>query len=203
MRVRNHTNPFSVRDRLTHLKWADLVPEKNNVVNLEIGCGRGVFFSRYCQHHPDEFLLGVEVRQVVAEQLHELMLPKNLSNWKIFHSTGEIVLADLVPDRALDAIFIFHPDPWIKKSHHKRRLVKPAFLDSAQAKLKASGKIYFSTHYEPLWDYTKSVVEESAFFEETEHAAFWESDYVTHWQQYSKAQERPSFQGVFQLTSRS
>jgi tRNA (guanine-N7-)-methyltransferase len=37
----------------------------------------------------------------------------------------------ICPPGSLAALHVYHPDPWPKKRHHKRRLIQPVFLEAA------------------------------------------------------------------------
>ena len=46
----------------------------------------------------------------------------------------------------------FYPDPWPKRRHHKRRLIKKEFIDLLHKKLKPSGIFYFKTDWKDYFD---------------------------------------------------
>lgn len=37
----------------------------------------------------------------------------------------------ICPEESLAALHVYHPDPWPKKRHNKRRLIQPIFLEAA------------------------------------------------------------------------
>jgi len=55
----------------------------------------------------------------------------------------------------LDGIYIFFPDPWPKKKHHKRRLINHQFLKIISGKITENGRIYIATDNE---SYARDVV---------------------------------------------
>ena len=56
-------------------------------------------------------------------------------------------LLDLLPDRSLDEIFVYFPDPWPKRRQQKRRLVKPEFLRVASRTLRPGGRLHIATDW--------------------------------------------------------
>ena len=48
----------------------------------------------------------------------------------------------------LDRVYINFPDPWPKKRHHKRRLIKPGFIKVLAEKLNCGGEIHIATDHE-------------------------------------------------------
>ncbi len=58
----------------------------------------------------------------------------NLENIKIVNEDVEDLLQNKIPDNSFDAIIMFYPDPWPKRKHHKRRLIKKEFIDLLKKK---------------------------------------------------------------------
>ena len=86
-------------------------------------------------------------------------------------------------------MFIFHPDPWLKKGHHKRRFVRPDNLNLIIKKLSPGGKIYVSTDVESLWESMTETLEESSL-KEVEDTHFWDEVYTSHWDKFSIEDKR-------------
>ena len=109
-RIRTHTNPLNIRQRLTDVDISKRIKNYNNV-HLEIGFGKGRFLSQYAKNHPDDLVVGVEVRKqavVVFDANHDL--PNCTPIW----GAGQICLEDVIPNQSLQSVFVFHPDPWFK-----------------------------------------------------------------------------------------
>jgi tRNA (guanine-N7-)-methyltransferase len=64
-------------------------------------------------------------------------------------------LRDGIRDESFDEILVFFPDPWHKKRHHKRRLIDPAFVESAAAKLRPGGALRLATDWQ---DYAEQML---------------------------------------------
>ena len=67
------------------------------------------------------------------------------------------VIDKMIADASLDGILIFFPDPWHKKRHNKRRLIKEAFLKKIARKIKDTGYIHIATDWE---DYALWIIDE-------------------------------------------
>jgi tRNA (guanine-N7-)-methyltransferase len=59
----------------------------------------------------------------------------------------------MIPRDSINGIHIFFPDPWPKKRHHKRRLVKRPFTNMLSASLKPEGYLYMVTDWEEYGDW--------------------------------------------------
>ena len=86
-------------------------------------------------------IIGVDVRKQIVEVLNERLEKLGFENTCILHTRGEICLEDCLEDQSLERVFVFHPDPWFKKKHHKRRVVNPSFLDLVAKKMVPGGLI--------------------------------------------------------------
>ena len=125
---------------------------------LEIGFGMGDSLLAYASAHPELDYLGIEVHRPgiggVLRKLDEL----KLSNVRIIDGDALEALRLHLRDASFDAIYVFFPDPWPKKRHHKRRLVQPEFMTLAHAKLKPGGRLHFATDWENYAQYMLEVV---------------------------------------------
>ena len=168
MRIRTHTNPFNINQRLKRLDLAEQFKNPAQPLDLEIGFGRGLFLRQYAQQHPERNIIGVDVRKQIVEVLHERLEKLGLENTCILHTRGEICLEDSLEDQSLERVFVFHPDPWFKKKHHKRRVVNPSFLDLVAKKMVPGGRLYLSTDVTLLWEEMESVCHAHPSFESVE-----------------------------------
>ncbi|MFP4312764.1 MAG: tRNA (guanine(46)-N(7))-methyltransferase TrmB [Alphaproteobacteria bacterium] len=75
-----------------------------------------------------------------------------LSNIRV-HMDDAVQLCRSIADQSLDGIYILNPDPWHKKRHHKRRIVRPETLDIYARILKPGGQLVMSTDVPYLADW--------------------------------------------------
>ena len=75
-----------------------------------------------------------QIRDLESEvqRLTEQVANRNTEHEKLaeFKVTPK-VLEHMIPKSSLDGVHIFFPDPWPKKKHHKRRLLKNSFVDKS------------------------------------------------------------------------
>ncbi len=120
-----------------------------NPLNLEIGFGVGNFLIEMAIREPDENFIGMDfyhkgIRKVIT-RIDRYQVP----NIRIVYGDAKEKLPILFNEAKLNRIYINFPDPWPKKRHHKRRLIKPAFIKNLAVKLKPGGEIHIATDYEP------------------------------------------------------
>lgn len=193
-RVRTHTNPLSINHRFDKNLLSQL--EKTKPLDIEIGFGRGVFLRNWAKKNKSRNVIGIEVRNPIVKILQEKLISESFSNTLIFHGNGTFFLEDSVEDESIDRLFIFHPDPWFKKRHQKRRIIQQGFLKLILKKLKPNGLLCVSTDVEPLWNAMLENILENKF-EITNDQEFWKESYNTHWQEFSKKDQRSLYQNSF------
>ena len=54
----------------------------------------------------------------------------------------------MIPAGSLAGIHVFFPDPWPKKRHHKRRLLRPAFVHALAQRLRPGGYLHAATDWD-------------------------------------------------------
>jgi tRNA (guanine-N7-)-methyltransferase len=114
---------------------------------LEIGTGNGDNVLAMAARLPAVDVLASEVHPPgVGHTVHEVER-RGLENLRIYDGDALELLAALAPE-SLDAVFIFFPDPWPKKRHHKRRLIQPAFVRELARRLKPGGYLHLATDWQ-------------------------------------------------------
>ena len=189
-RIRTHANPFHFRERFTHYSLSQLFSNPELPLDFEIGCGRGSFLENYAQANPNRNLLGVEIRKPAVELIQNRLTNLNLSNVAILPTTGQICLEDVIPDNSISQVFIFHPDPWFKKSHYKRRIVNPKLLETLDKKMQNNSEIFISTDVQTLYFDMKDIFTKYSQFQLSDVHQFWQNSYQTNWSIISQKDSR-------------
>jgi tRNA (guanine-N7-)-methyltransferase len=123
---------------------------------LEIGFGMGDSLIKMAQENPRQDFIGIDVHPPGIGTLLRDIKENELSNIRVFQHDATIVLKECVEDNSLDKMQIFFPDPWHKKRHHKRRLIKPDFIQGIRQKLKPGGILHLATDWE---NYAEQMLE--------------------------------------------
>ena len=198
-RIRTHTNPFNFYKKLDPVDFDEVFPNYSGTIDMEIGFGRGVFVRSYAKNNPNKSILAMDIRKSVVDLLNERLEKEGIENVYLVHSTGERCVEDLIGEEGIENIFVFHPDPWIKKRHHKRRLINKEFLEILKTKTKPKGRLYLSTDVESLWESMNEQIEQVNFLKKIEDGNFWTTYYQTHWHEFSEKNGRSLFKGVFEF----
>ncbi|MDO5699982.1 MAG: tRNA (guanosine(46)-N7)-methyltransferase TrmB [Bowdeniella nasicola] len=94
---------------------------------VEIGTGTGDQICHAAAAAPHTRFLAFEVWRPGVAQTVAKARDAGLRNLRIVEADAEQCLRFLLPEASADEVWTFFPDPWRKRRHHKRRLVKPSF----------------------------------------------------------------------------
>jgi len=114
-------------------------------LEAEVGFGRGRFLAALAAAHPETRYLAFETRTRWCWSLLKQVDALGLDNVRVLRGDVRSYLAGLVPDGALQAVYLLFPDPWWKKRHHKRRLLTPGFLSLLRRKLAPGGSFWIKS----------------------------------------------------------
>jgi tRNA (guanine-N7-)-methyltransferase len=131
---------------------------------LDIGTGMGETTTLIAAKHPENDYLAVEVHKPGIGNLLKQIKTNNLSNIKIFNHDVIEVLQHQIPSNCLDSVYIFFPDPWPKKRHHKRRLINQDFLECITSKLRSNARIFLATDWEDYAEHMLATFEANSKF---------------------------------------
>jgi tRNA (guanine-N7-)-methyltransferase len=123
---------------------------------LEIGFGMGTSLIKMAEDNPDNDYLGIEVHRPGVGSVLLKADEKKLQNLKLINHDAVAVLKQAIPENSLDGIYLFFPDPWPKKKHHKRRIVQHSFVEQVHRCLKPGGILHMATDWE---DYALSMLQ--------------------------------------------
>lgn len=198
MRIRTHTNPFSMTKRFEKLDPTALLGHEPTGIDVEIGFGQSTFVIEHAQRNPQRLVVGVEVRKQAVAYVQNIAQGLSVKNVLLEYGNGTLCLQDMFHDETLSTLFIFHPDPWVKRRHHKRRLINQEFMQLCVKKLKPGGKIHLSTDVQELWLEIEGVIKGfSSILTPVSDDPFWATEYTTRWADFSKRQQRTTFWATF------
>jgi tRNA (guanine-N7-)-methyltransferase len=118
-------------------------------VVLEIGSGMGESTATMACEAPEVDHLAVEVYQPGLAQLLLRAEHTGLTNLRLLRGDAlDLLTRHIAPD-SLHGVRIYFPDPWPKRKHHKRRLVRPEFVGLVASRLRPGAALHLATDWEP------------------------------------------------------
>jgi len=140
----------------------------DNPVYLEIGFGNGEALAESAARHPERNYLGIEVHRPGVGHLLLRVEEEGLQNVRVMRHDAMELLRHSLAEGSLSGILLFFPDPWHKKRHHKRRIVRPEFAALAARVLRPGGLLHMATDWE---DYAHHMLEVMSGASEFENSA--------------------------------
>ncbi len=118
-------------------------------VYLEIGFGNGETLAALAERHPERNYLGIEVHRPGVGHLLLALEKRGLANVRILRQDAVEVLEQGLPAASLAGAYLFFPDPWPKRKHHKRRILNPGFVRLLARVVRPGGLFHAATDWEP------------------------------------------------------
>lgn len=144
-------------DLTQHLKTFDQLPRPWSAealfgraapLEIEVGSGKGLFLRNAAAAKPEVNFLGIEVAHKYAEFAAASLAKAGLKNAVMVCGDGLQLFQELIPDGSLAAVHVYFPDPWWKKRHRRRRVMRESFLHDIERTLQPGGSLHFWTDVE-------------------------------------------------------
>ncbi|MGH8801071.1 MAG: tRNA (guanosine(46)-N7)-methyltransferase TrmB [Casimicrobiaceae bacterium] len=124
-------------------------------VVLEIGSGMGETTAAIAAAQPATNFLAVEVHLPGIGALLRRIEAGGLTNLRVMRHDVVDVVATMIGPASLAGVHVFFPDPWPKKRHHKRRLLKPSLVHELALRLVPGGILHVATDWN---DYAQEIL---------------------------------------------
>ncbi len=150
-----------------YLKGPDEIPRpwdaaalfgRNAPLELEIGCGKGLFLRNVAAARPEHNFLGIEIGKKYAAFSALGLCKRRLENAIMFCGDATRILAEDIPENSLFAVHVYFPDPWWKRAHKKRRVLREEVLQLIESRLIDGGLLHFWTDVEEYFRTTLKLL---------------------------------------------
>ena len=198
-------------DLTNHLKTVEQLPRpctaetlfgRVGPLEIEIGSGKGLFLRNAAAARPEVNFLGIEVVKKYAEFAAAKLARAGLTNALMVHGDGLRVFQELVPDNSLAAVHVYFPDPWWKKRHRRRRVMRESFLRDIERTLLPGGSLHFWTDVEEYFQTSLALLASETTLvgplPVPETAAEHDMAYRTHFERRVRLAEEPVYRSEFQ-----
>ena len=129
------------------LDWKAFFGNENRV-ELDIGCGRGLFLVNASTSHPQTNFLGIELDYKEGRRGARRLWKRSQPNARVLGGDARVALSNCIPRESVAAVHVYFPDPWWKRKHKRRRLFTDEFVDLAAATLESGGLLHAWTDVE-------------------------------------------------------
>jgi len=125
---------------------------------IEIGCGKGGFLLSRAKAHPEIRLLGIEWANKYFRYCADRMARWGLRNVRVMRTDARYFVMQHLPPASVSVLHLYHPDPWPKKRHHKRRLIQDDFVAAAVRVLTPNGRWLVQSDHEEYFTLIRDVL---------------------------------------------
>ena len=120
---------------------------------MEVGFGDGWFLAHLAHDNPAWNLLGAEVSIGSVTRAFKRMRREQIDTVRLYTGHARFVVRNLIPPRSLHRIYVNFPDPWPKKRHHTRRLLRAPFFRLLSTRLADGAALWFTTDHAEYFDF--------------------------------------------------
>lgn len=174
----------------------------SNPVEIEVGCGKGLFIVNAAQSCPDVNFFGIEIVRKYQLYTATRVAIRKLANVRMACADAKPILRDCVPLGSVQAIHVYYPDPWWKKRHHKRRLFTPDFVESCTKALKTGGLFHLATDVEEYFAVMIDLCRQRSELRELPAPQLstgkHDMDYLTNFERKARKKGQPVFRALFE-----
>ncbi|QDU62732.1 tRNA (guanine-N(7)-)-methyltransferase [Planctomycetes bacterium Pan216] len=176
-------------------------------VELDIGCGKGLFLLQEGRRRPEANFLGVDWALKYARRAAERLVKYEVSNARVV--AGDIwKMLPTMADASIAAIHVYFPDPWWKRRHRKRRLFSSTFLDTAARLLRDDSRLHVATDVEEYFGVMMKELERHELFVPAESPVTpapeedGDADYLTHFERKYRLEGRAIHRTIYKRLGR-
>ncbi len=170
-------------------------------LEVEVGSGKGLFLRSAAAQRPDTDFLGLEVAAKYAQFSAAGLVKLGLRNAVVVHGDALRMFRELLADGSLAAVHVYFPDPWWKKRHKKRRVMRESFLADVQRTLVPGGALHFWTDVEEYFRTTLELIAACTGLlgplDVPERPAEHDLDYRTHFERRNRQEGVPIYRAEF------
>lgn len=154
---------FELKEDDRTLALETIVPDAMPL-EIEIGCGNGRFLTARALKNPEIHYIGVERMMERVRRCSKKAEREQLANLTFLRVEAGRFVRDLLPEKRVQAMYLFFPDPWPKRRHHKNRFFQREMCDTLARILIPGGHMYISTDHEEYFKEMYRYLSEDARF---------------------------------------
>ena len=167
--MRQHVNPLSQFFQLPlSLPSNKVLFEKSQYpIHLDIGSAKGEFLFELATKYSDWNFVGLEIREPLVKLCEKKRKKLELNNLKFLFCNVNVSLDEWLSELdhgQLKRVSIQFPDPWFKRKHFKRRVLKTNLLNSIAKSMSEDGEIFIQTDILKLFEYMTDKIEKSGYY---------------------------------------
>ncbi|MCA9063543.1 MAG: tRNA (guanosine(46)-N7)-methyltransferase TrmB [Planctomycetaceae bacterium] len=173
----------------------------DNPVELDIGCGRGLYLFNASTTRPDTNFVGMEIDYREGRRAAARLMKRQQPNARVIGGDCKILLEKMIAPHSVEAAHVYFPDPWWKKRHHKRRLFTDSFVDLLARVVRPGGHVHSWTDVAEYFEVISELMNDHSCFESqetpTQREAEHDLDYQTSFERKKRKLGLPIYRGLW------
>lgn len=165
-------------------------------VEIEIGCGKGIFLAASAAARLDTNFLGIEIERKYALYTASRLARRQLANAKIACTDARWFVRERLSENSVAALHVYFPDPWWKTRHKKRKLMTADFAEQCARILQPNGRLHFITDVADYFAITVAMVSAIAAF--TSVATPVAAEAQTNFERKYRLEGRPIYRACYE-----
>ena len=167
--MRQHVNPLSqfFQLPLSLPSKSILFKDSHFPIHLDIGSAKGEFLIELATKCPEWNFVGLEIREPLVSLCEKKRKKLELNNLKFLFCNVNVSLDEWLSDLdygQLKRVSIQFPDPWFKRKHFKRRVLKINLLHSIAKAMSKDGEIFVQSDILKLIESMTNTIDKSRYF---------------------------------------
>lgn len=161
-------------------------------VEVDVGCGRGLFLCNESLAHPERNYLGIEIDFKEGRRTAMRLMKRRADNARVLGGDVKDAFKRLIAPQSIAVVHVYFPDPWWKAKHRKRRVFTPEFINQIVEVLEPGGLVSSATDVAEYFEVIRGLLDHDPRFEPlappSEKRPEHDMDYLTSFER--KARQR-------------
>jgi len=171
----------------------------NNPVEIDVGCGRGLFLYHAAAANPQVNYLGIELDYKEGRRGARRLQKRGDSNVRVLGGDVFHAFQKFIAPHSVEAIHVYFPDPWWKRKHRGRRVFNDRFVDLAAGLIRPEGLLHSWTDVEEYFGVISGLMNHHPLFETLpppeERSPEDDMDYQTSYERKKRKLGLPIYRG--------
>jgi tRNA (guanine-N(7)-)-methyltransferase len=146
-------------------RWADLFPNTDGRLVIEIGCFDGQLLATSAARWPTAGFVGIDWKAGSLADAAERVKAASITNVRLIRGRGQDLCRQFA-DGEVAQVWLFHPEPCDRPKEQSNRLMSPAFLADVHRVLRGgdSSRFILKTDHAEYYLHTLALLEDSRQF---------------------------------------
>lgn len=158
---------------------------------VELGFGKGAYLLRRAAEEPTAGFLGIEIVSKYYRLARDRAFRRSLPNVVLMRGEALYLISVVLPAGFARAVHVYHPDPWPKSRHNKRRLFDVESIDLLIGLIAPGGTLFFGTDHLEYGERVAEVLGTHPGLEMHEVAGSWPDGPRTNYEAKFVSEGRP------------